>query len=126
MIGEKKIKAAAILNAEKYNPCRSTLDREEACRASFEDGIKWLKQAIWHERNEEPTEEGVIIKRLAKKGEIYLTFFNWVKVKDDIIESQKGVWKHSRSDSPMRAYRLETMRKLRQVVLPRRPATERR
>ena len=89
MINDKKIIEAAIQNAEKYNPCRSTLDREEVCRASFEDGVEWLKQAIWHERDEEPTEEGVIIKRLAKNGEIYLTFSNWVKVKNDIIESQK-------------------------------------
>lgn len=55
----------------------------------FDDAIEWLKQAIWHERDEEPIEYGVIIKRLAKKGEIYLTSFNWVKVKDDIIKSQK-------------------------------------
>lgn len=89
MIDEKKITEAADLNADKYNPCRSTLDMEEACRASFKDGVDWFKNALWHERDEEPTEEGVIIKRLFKKGEIYLTFFNWVKVKDDIIESQK-------------------------------------
>lgn len=56
---------------------------------AFNDAIDWFKNALWHERDEEPTEEGVIIKRLFKKGEIYLTFFNWVKVKDDIIESQK-------------------------------------
>lgn len=55
----------------------------------FYRGVEWFKQAIWHERDEEPTEEGVIIKRLAKNGEIYLTFSNWVKVKNDIIESQK-------------------------------------
>ena len=75
MINEKKITEAADLNADKYNPCRSSLDKEEACRASFKDGVEWFKQALWHERDEEPTEEGIIIKRLAKKGEIYLTFF---------------------------------------------------
>lgn len=58
-------------------------------RDAFRAGIEWFKETLWHERDEEPTEEGVIIKRLFKKGEIYLTFFNWVKVKDDIIESQK-------------------------------------
>ncbi len=46
---------------------------------------------LWHKREEEPTEEGAIIKRLFKKGEIYLTFFNWVKVKDDIIKSHKNI-----------------------------------
>lgn len=56
---------------------------------AFNDAIDWFKNALWHERDEEPTEEGAIIKRLFKKGEIYLTFFNWVKVKDDIIKSQK-------------------------------------
>lgn len=35
MIDEKKIIKAADFNADKYNPCRSALDREEACRASF-------------------------------------------------------------------------------------------
>lgn len=46
MIDEKKIVEAAILNADKYNQFRSTLDRNKACRASFEDGVEWLKQAI--------------------------------------------------------------------------------
>lgn len=89
MIDENKIAEAADLNANKYNPCRSTLDKEEACRASFKDGVEWFKEVLWHERDEEPTEEGAIIKRLFKKGEVYLTFFNWVRVKDDIIKSQK-------------------------------------
>ena len=60
-------------------------------RDAFRDGVKWFKEAIWHKREEEPTEEGVIIKRLAKKDEVYLTFFNWVKVKDDIIKSHKNI-----------------------------------
>ena len=54
MIDEKKIIDAAIQNADKYNPCRSTLDREEVCRASFANGVKWFKQAIWHDISEEP------------------------------------------------------------------------
>ena len=54
MIDEKKIQEAAIMNADYFNPCRSTLDREEACRASFEDGVKWFKHAIWHEASEMP------------------------------------------------------------------------
>lgn len=54
MIDEKKITEAAIQNADKYNPCRSTLDREEVCRASFKDGVEWLKEALWHDVKEEP------------------------------------------------------------------------
>mgnify|MGYP004426397231 FL=1 len=58
---------------------------------AFDDAIEWFKETLWHERDEEPTEEGAIIKRLFKKGETYLTIFNWVKVKDDIIESHKNI-----------------------------------
>lgn len=46
MIDEKKIIKAADFNADKYNPCRSALDREEACRASFEDGVEWFKESL--------------------------------------------------------------------------------
>lgn len=54
MIDENKIIEAAIKNADKYNPCRSTLDMEEVCRASFADGVKWFMEAIWHDASEEP------------------------------------------------------------------------
>lgn len=54
MIDEKKIQEAAIMNADYFNPCRSTLDREEACRASFEDGVEWFKKALWHDASEMP------------------------------------------------------------------------
>lgn len=54
MIVEKKIQEAAIMNADYFNPCRSTLDREEACRASFEDGVEWFKKALWHDASEMP------------------------------------------------------------------------
>ncbi len=60
MIDEKKIQEAAIMNADYFNPCRSTLDREEACRASFKDGVEWFKKAIWHSQDEIP-EDGRII-----------------------------------------------------------------
>lgn len=46
MIDEKKIIKAADFNADKYNPCRSALDREEACRASFEDGVNGSRKAF--------------------------------------------------------------------------------
>lgn len=54
MIDENKIIEAAIQNADKYNPCRSTLDMEEVCRTSFNDGIEWFKNAIWHDASEKP------------------------------------------------------------------------
>ena len=54
MMDEKKIQEAAIMNADYFNPCRSTLDREEACRASFEDGVEWFKKALWHDASEMP------------------------------------------------------------------------
>lgn len=57
MIDEKKIQEAAIMNADYFNPCRSTLDREEACRASFEDGVEWFKKALWHDASEMPKRE---------------------------------------------------------------------
>lgn len=61
MIDEKKITEAAIQNADKYNPCRSTLDREEVCRASFVNGAKWFKEAIWHDAKEEPEIDKTLI-----------------------------------------------------------------
>ena len=70
MIDEEKIIKAAIRNAEKYNPFRSFLDREEACRASFKDGIEWFKNAIWHKAKEEPEEHKFIIIQWLHEGEI--------------------------------------------------------
>lgn len=70
MIDAKKIVEAAILNADKYNPFRSTLDREEVCRASFEDGAEWFKQAIWHDAKEKPEEYKCILVQWLYKGRI--------------------------------------------------------
>lgn len=70
MIDEEKIIKAAIRNAEKYNPFRSFLDREEACRASFKDGIEWFKNAIWYDAKEEPEEHKFIITQWLHEGEI--------------------------------------------------------
>lgn len=68
MIDAKIIVEAAIQNADKYNPCRSTLDREEACRASFKDGIEWYKEAIWHDKSEEPKERKYILVQWLYEG----------------------------------------------------------
>lgn len=61
MIDEKKIQEAAIMNTDFFNPCRSTLDREEACRASFEDGVDWFKKALWHDASVKPEGNAVIL-----------------------------------------------------------------
>ena len=61
MIDEKKIQEAAIMNADYFNPCRSTVDREEACRASFEDGVEWFKKALWHDASVKPEGNAVIL-----------------------------------------------------------------
>lgn len=61
MIDEKKIQEAAIMNADYFNLCRSTLDREEACRASFEDGVEWFKKALWHDASEMPEKGNAFI-----------------------------------------------------------------
>lgn len=49
------------MNADYFNPCRSTLDREEACRASFEDGVEWFKKALWHDASVKPEGNAVIL-----------------------------------------------------------------
>lgn len=80
MIDENKIIEAAIKNADKYNPCRSTLDREEVCRASFANGVKWFKQAIWHDISEEPKENERIITEFRDNGvsyELDIPYDNW-------------------------------------------------
>ena len=70
MIDEKEIRKAAIINADNFNPCRSTLDREEACRASFEDGVEWFKKALWHDTSETPKEGEQILYTATEGGEI--------------------------------------------------------
>lgn len=70
MIDEKKIQEAAIMNTDYFNPCRSTLDREEACRASFEDGVEWFKKTLWHDTSETPKEGEQILYTATEGGEI--------------------------------------------------------
>lgn len=89
MIDENKIIEAAIQNADRYNPGRSTLDREEACRASFKDGVEWFKQAIWHDKSEEPTQEGIIIVHGVLDGENLAKGINWKEILRESIETGK-------------------------------------
>lgn len=74
MIDEKKIQEAAIMNADYFNPCRSTLDREEACRASFEDGVEWFKKALWHTEDEIPEADRLILVKDWKLKDRYSIF----------------------------------------------------
>lgn len=79
MIDEKKIKEAAntlytggkVLDANK--------------KASFIRGVKWFKEAIWHKREEEPTEEGLIVVVRIIDGKQVATIDNWVKHKNEAI-----------------------------------------
>lgn len=90
MIDENKIAEAADLNADKYNPCRSTLDKEEACRASFKDGVEWFKSALWHDASEEPeSDKCILIRFVDYKGNVEygtdilappITWNNWVEI----------------------------------------------
>lgn len=70
MIDKKKITEAADLNADKYNPCRSTSDKEEACRASFKDGVEWFKEALWHDAKESPDTQKCILVQFRSKDRI--------------------------------------------------------
>lgn len=83
MIDEKKITEAAIQNADKYNPCRSFTDKEEACRFSFKDGVDWFKNSLWHDAKEEPDKNKRILIKWLYKGKIYY--------ETDIIKN-KYIW----------------------------------
>ena len=48
MIDEKKITEAA----RQYNPINDILGNAE--RAAFNHGIKWFKEALWHDASEKP------------------------------------------------------------------------
>lgn len=83
MIDKKKITEAAIMNADNFNPCRSTLDREEACRTSFEDGVAWFKQNLWHDKDEIPqTEQRILIMSLDNSGSSIINTSNDVDLGD--------------------------------------------
>lgn len=85
MIDEKKIQEAAIMNADYFNPCRSTLDREEACRASFEDGVEWFKKALWHDASEMPEKGKAFIflaeSNSSKHYHVGVVYNLWVTIK---------------------------------------------
>lgn len=50
------------------------LDREEACRASFEDGVEWFKKALWHTEDEIPEADRLILVKDWKLKDRYSIF----------------------------------------------------
>lgn len=54
-------------------------------KASFIRGVNWFKEAIWHKREEEPTEEGLIVVVRIIDGKQVATIDNWVKHKNEAI-----------------------------------------
>ena len=88
MIDEKKITKAVnayIGYPKEVDEGLETYMRRDA----FKAGAEWFAKAIWHERSEEPTKKGVVIKRLIK-GEMFLTCSNWVAFKNENIERIKN------------------------------------
>lgn len=65
MIDKEKIKLSAIVEADKYNPTISSLDKEEACRASFMNGAQWAQKefvkSLWHPASEEPEDGATVL-----------------------------------------------------------------
>lgn len=85
MIDRKKIQEAA---ASKFNPTVGGLTNT-AERIAFEKGVDWFKHAIWHDRDEEPTEDGLVLQHLSCDGKEYIRAYNWVQIKKKCIEYGK-------------------------------------
>lgn len=67
MIDRKEIQEAA---ASKFNPTVGGLANTTE-RIAFEKGVDWFKHAIWHDRDEEPTEDGLVLQHLSCDGKEY-------------------------------------------------------
>lgn len=85
MIDRKKIQEAA---ASKFNPTVGGLANTTE-RIAFEKGVDWFKHAIWHDRDEEPTEDGLVLQHLSCDGKEYIRAYNWVQMKKKCIEYGK-------------------------------------
>lgn len=83
MIDEKKIQEAA---AGMFN-VGGLVNTVE--RIAFKRGVDWLKHAIWHDRDEEPTEDGLVLQHLSYDGKEYIRAYNWVQIKKECIEKGK-------------------------------------
>lgn len=83
MIDKKKITEAA----NSFYPEGGVLETEK--RISFTAGVQWFKHAIWHDKSEEPTQEGIIIVQGVLNGENLASVINWVEVLRESIEIRK-------------------------------------
>lgn len=81
MIDDKKIQAAA---KETFANVRNSKDNV-CMKVGFLSGVNWFKEAIWHKREEEPTEEGLMVVVRIIDGKIVATIDNWVKHKNEAI-----------------------------------------
>lgn len=75
-------------------------------RDAFKAGVEWFKNALWHERDEEPTEEGVIAKYIAHDDILdsaWVTCQDWVVDKKYLVEygHKIGASKKEIEDSTM-------------------------
>lgn len=75
-------------------------------RDAFKAGVEWFKKALWHERDEEPTEEGVIAKYIAHDDILdsaWVTCQDWVVDKKYLVEygHKIGASKKEIEDSTM-------------------------
>lgn len=81
MIDEKKIEEAA---KETFVNVRNSKDNV-CMKVGFLSGVNWFKEAIWHKREEEPTEEGLMVVVRIIDGKLVATIDNWVKHKNEAI-----------------------------------------
>lgn len=64
--------------------------KNSACmKVGFLRGVDWFKHAIWHDRDEEPTEDGLVLQHLSCDGKEYIRAYNWVQMKKECIEKGK-------------------------------------
>lgn len=66
MIDEKKIETAA---KETFVNVRNSKDNV-CMKVGFLSGVKWFKEAIWHDAKEEPEEHKFIVTQWLHEGEI--------------------------------------------------------
>lgn len=64
--------------------------KNSACmKVGFLRGVDWFKHAIWHDRDEEPTEDGLVLQHLSYDGKEYIRAYNWLQMKKECIEYGK-------------------------------------
>ena len=92
MIDRKEIQEAA---ASKFNPTVGGLANTTE-RIAFEKGVDWFKHAIWHNRDEEPTEDGLVLQHLSCDGKEYIRAYNWLQMKKELLNTERGNEPHKK------------------------------